>query len=439
MKNVNASDYFKTGGNTVANLVGIVPDGDGATYDAISFFNNWVVATSTPRSGGKYVFDKNRAKSDHNGDSVISPTVPWDGEQATLTAFEAGTGETDVFGFGCWVAVNPAALAGVGGGSAVSVLTVSRNLTDADNNATLVYSGGSDIVLTVPSGLASGFSATVIQAGGGLVSFLQGGGVGFDNVGGTRGQGTFATIVQVSADQYGFQNPVPSAPVTFLQTSIPFIFPSSWSFAANGALTLSVALPTTFPAAFVYFPLDAIGSGVPAGWYYTTFASTTAGTVFNNRYLSGTPEIPSSPTAFVTAPGSVAVQTTTAINGIQATLPGGSMGRNGVVRVEALWQSNNSAQVKAVAAQLGTSNIAATSMSTTNVMAEIDAKMHNTGVTNRQSNRSATINSTTGTPSYTTVDTTTDQLFAMTHTLGTPATGDYSICIRMSASVQFRG
>jgi hypothetical protein len=334
---------------------------------------------------------------------------------------------------------NQPALGSGGGGGTVTTLTTSRSMTSGDDGATLVYSGGSDIVLTVPSGLSAGFSATVIQQGGGLVSFLQGSGVGFDNIGSTRGQGTFATIVQVSSDQYGFQNPVPSAPVTFLQTSVPFIIASSWTFGSNGALTFAVALPTTFPSAYVYFPLDAIGAGVPAGWYYTTFSSTTAGTVFNDRYLSGTPVIPASPTAFVTAAGSVVAQTTTAINGIQTTLPGGSMGINGRVIVEALWQANNSGVNKSAAAQLGAQNIATVAMNGSNVMSEIDAKMSNTGVTGRQSNRTATINSTTGTPSYTSVDTTQDQLFALTHTLATPATGDYNICIRMSASVQFRG
>lgn len=121
MIEINASDYFKAGGNTVANLVGITPDADGAIYDAIGFFNDGEVTEATPREGGKFVFDKSRPKSDHNGSTVVSPTVPWDGKQSTLAAWKAKTGETDLFGFGCWIAVNPGAISGVAGGGSAAV------------------------------------------------------------------------------------------------------------------------------------------------------------------------------------------------------------------------------------------------------------------------------------------------------------------------------
>ena len=328
---------------------------------------------------------------------------------------------------------------GGGGGSSSIVVTGSRSLANTDNGNTLVYSGAGNITLTVPSGLTSNFSCTVIQAGGGIVSFVQGGGVGFDNIGSTRGQGTYSTIVQVSANQYGFQNPVPAGPVTMLLSAIPFISFSSWTFGTNGALTLAVALPVAYPAAYVYFPLDAIGAGVPAGWYYTTFSSTTAGTVFNNRYTIGAPVIPSSPTAFATSAGSVVVQVTSAVTAINFTLPGGSLGVNGQINTEALWQANNSAQNKQASATLNSLSMAAIAMTTTNIMSEIDTKTINTGVATRQITRTATINSTTGTPSFLTVDTAQDQTVAMTQTLGSAATGDYVILLRVKVSAEYRG
>ena len=325
------------------------------------------------------------------------------------------------------------------GSSSTIVVTGSRSLSNADNGGTLVYSGASNITLTVPSGLAVNFSCTVIQAGTGLVAFTQGGGVGFDNIGSTRGQGTFSTIVQVSADQYGFQNPVPAGPVSLLDTAIPFIEFSSWTPGANGALTLAVALPVAYPAAYVYFPLDGIGVGVPAGHYYTTFSSTTAGTVFNNRYVTGQPQIPSSPTAFVTTAGTVVTQVTSAVVGPNITLPGGSLGVNGRIVTEALWQSNNSAQNKQAAARLNSQNMAAVAMTTTNVMSEIDTKTQNTGVVTRQITRTATINSLTGTPAFLTVDTAQDQTVDVTHTLASAATGDYVILLRVKATAEYRG
>lgn len=54
--------------------------------------------------GGEFYYDASRAKADHNGGTVISPTVPWDGSQAALEDFLNGVGETDSGGAGCWVA-----------------------------------------------------------------------------------------------------------------------------------------------------------------------------------------------------------------------------------------------------------------------------------------------------------------------------------------------
>lgn len=55
------------------------------------------------KGGGFFVWDSAKAKSSHNGVTVISPTVAWNGTQATLSAFHAKTGETDPSGSGCWV------------------------------------------------------------------------------------------------------------------------------------------------------------------------------------------------------------------------------------------------------------------------------------------------------------------------------------------------
>ncbi|MEQ3623599.1 MAG: sialate O-acetylesterase [Marinobacter sp.] len=54
--------------------------------------------------GAAYVWRGSVPKSAHDGIRVISPTVPWDGAVASLGAFQAGTGETDAAGLGCWVA-----------------------------------------------------------------------------------------------------------------------------------------------------------------------------------------------------------------------------------------------------------------------------------------------------------------------------------------------
>lgn len=53
--------------------------------------------------GGTFYWDANRARSAHNGGTIISPTVPWSGAAATISAFLAGTGETAPTAFGCFV------------------------------------------------------------------------------------------------------------------------------------------------------------------------------------------------------------------------------------------------------------------------------------------------------------------------------------------------
>ncbi|HIC0443197.1 TPA: hypothetical protein ACWZS2_004211 [Escherichia coli] len=53
--------------------------------------------------GGQFYWDAAKPKSQHNGITIFSPTVPWDGSYAGLSAFLAGTGETDSSGVGCWI------------------------------------------------------------------------------------------------------------------------------------------------------------------------------------------------------------------------------------------------------------------------------------------------------------------------------------------------
>lgn len=57
----------------------------------------------TTFGGGIFYWSAALPKSQHNGITVFSPTVPWDGTYATLAAFLAGTGETTPSGSGCWV------------------------------------------------------------------------------------------------------------------------------------------------------------------------------------------------------------------------------------------------------------------------------------------------------------------------------------------------
>lgn len=51
----------------------------------------------------RYVWDESVSKSRHNGGSIISPSVPWNGSRATFPSFLSGSGETKPTDAGCWV------------------------------------------------------------------------------------------------------------------------------------------------------------------------------------------------------------------------------------------------------------------------------------------------------------------------------------------------
>lgn len=75
------------------------------TYCVASYFSSWSGASSFvgPKGGGSFIWDAAQKKSGHNGASVISPTVPWDGLKSTLHDFISGVGEIDPLGNGCFV------------------------------------------------------------------------------------------------------------------------------------------------------------------------------------------------------------------------------------------------------------------------------------------------------------------------------------------------
>ncbi|MBP1991753.1 NosD domain-containing protein [Paenibacillus eucommiae] len=70
---------------------------DGQHFSVRSFHPGTTVG------GDIFYLDKTRPKSAHNGASIVSITVPWDGMPASLEAFLSGTGETDPTGTGCLI------------------------------------------------------------------------------------------------------------------------------------------------------------------------------------------------------------------------------------------------------------------------------------------------------------------------------------------------
>lgn len=139
---------------------------------------------------------------------------------------------------------------------------------------------------------------------------------------------------------------------TLGQSRIPMILPSSGLMGNNGALTLTTALDQTYTSAYFYMPAGAIAVSSTAGFYYGTMSSTTAVTLFNNPYVSGTSTIPASPTAFATTGAGAYVQTTaTNLTAYSLSLAGGTLGIYDEVQSHGLISYNNSAGQKTLTLQ----------------------------------------------------------------------------------------
>lgn len=80
--------------DSVQNLSGLVGDYDGQQISLLGWHPDSDIG------GGVLYWDSTKAKADHNGGTVFSPTVPW---SAAIGDYLDGAGETDGSGFGCWI------------------------------------------------------------------------------------------------------------------------------------------------------------------------------------------------------------------------------------------------------------------------------------------------------------------------------------------------
>lgn len=208
----------------------------------------------------------------------------------------------------------------------------------------------------------------------------------------------------------------PAAPIILAQNAIPFVLPSGNGVGVgvignNGALSAITALPTTYTACYMYFPVNAIAAGVAAGWYYTVMSSTTAGTIYNNTYTSGTQTIPASPTAFVTTGPGNFTQTTGNIASVSITIPGGAIGTNGSLRINHDIQTIANANAKLPVIKLATVLIHQIT-ATTYAVWQVLFSMKNRGVANKQictrTNTSEGASAASSNFTYTTIDTSVD-------------------------------
>jgi hypothetical protein len=196
-----------------------------------------------------------------------------------------------------------------------------------------------------------------------------------------------STVNTVGTDPLTFVkfsiNPI-QTPQTLGQSHIPFVLVSSGTMGNNGALSGLTAVASIYPNAYVYLPSGAISSGSAAGWYYAVFSSTTAATVYNNTYTSGTPTIPTSPTAFATTgPGAYTQTTGSNIAAYTLAIAGNTIGVNGTISVTGNRSNNNSAGGKQITVNYG-SYVFGIRSQTTDLNIAIVSGFANRGVANVQ-------------------------------------------------------
>jgi hypothetical protein len=229
-----------------------------------------------------------------------------------------------------------------------------------------------------------------------------------------------AQLSQGFQDDFGDvpTSPSPSLPLIIGQSHIPLVLVSSGTMGNNGALSSITAVATAYPSAYVNLPAGAIASGSGAGWYYAVFSSTTAATIYNNIYTSGTPQIPASPTAFsTTGPGSF-IQSTSSIAAYALAIAGNAVGPNGSIALFGSRSNNNTSGNKTLTADYG--SYAFASLVTTTSGATIGSGFSNRGVTNVQvSLLSGALNFAAATPSFGAIDSTASQNLIMNMQLAT--------------------
>ncbi len=225
----------------------------------------------------------------------------------------------------------------------------------------------------------------------------------------------------------------PPGRYTVGQSRIPMILPSSGSMANNGALTLTTALDQTYPNAYFYMPASAIAAGSAAGFYYGVMSSTTAVTLYNNPYVSGTPTIPASPTAFVTTgPGSYTQTTAAFLTCYTITIPGGTLGIYDEVQARGNISYNNTAGAKTLNLDYG-SFVYGAAAPTTTVSQAFQGGFANDSVANRQTivaTAAMTLTTAASAPANGAIDSTTSQTLTAQLKLATAT--DYLILQNLS-------
>lgn len=166
---------------------------------------------------------------------------------------------------------------------------------------------------------------------------------------------------------------------------------NGFSFTGTRAVfTLSAATPfaglgsTVLSRCYAYIPAGA--GGLAAGWYWCVMSDDTNGEIFAETYTpgSGTPKYIASPTQLPNCTAGRITQTTSVVTVASFTLPGGSLGPNGIMRSVQKWLSSSTANNKLVRVTVGSEFHFSVTQTTASNNQLVVSTRQNTGVETAQ-------------------------------------------------------
>jgi hypothetical protein len=217
-----------------------------------------------------------------------------------------------------------------------------------------------------------------------------------------------------------------------LNTCVNVGVPANGTIAANGTVTLTIALNTTYSnGIWLWFPAGAV-SGGSAGLYWTVMSSTTVGVVYTNYVdpttANFTPFTPTGTLVAVTGSNLAYTQTAaSALRVLNVPLAAGTFKETSRLSIYPMFAQRNGASAKVLTFAMSGTTIA--SFSNTTINSDMrPVILMNAGVLNRQITSNATAlgtnNSTTAL--YTTIDTSVATSLTLTINIAT-ATTDYVV------------
>lgn len=161
----------------------------------------------------------------------------------------------------------------------------------------------------------------------------------------------------------------------------------------RGVFTLSAApiqyISAITRACYAYIPAGA--GGLASGWYWCVMSDDTNGEIFAETYTpgGGTPKYIASPTSLPNCTSGRITQTTAEVTANSFTLPGGSMGPNGIWTADFAMRGSTGGSNKAIRIKIGSQRTFFSGGSSP--IGDFSGWFQNQGIENRQTGASHSI------------------------------------------------